>query len=152
MFIHAMVMERKLGKYHNLHAVRENGPGGWIVSTKYFAEAPGNWPQSEITRILDKAETSFHSSLSDQNMRARIIRKKRSVGLIPKEDEKLPREALDEAVLRIQTELDEAKVVLPFCAFNGGRDAWVDVGNKRVGVQVLQSYLGIPPEETLHVG
>ena len=85
-------------------------------------------------------------------MRARIIRKKRSVGLIPKEDEKLPREALDEAVLRIQTELDEAKVVLPFCAFNGGRDAWVDVGNKRVGVQVLQSYLGIPPEETLHVG
>ncbi|KAL3779345.1 hypothetical protein HJC23_007475 [Cyclotella cryptica] len=142
----------KLGKDYKLHAVREDGPGGWIVSTKYFAEAPGNWPQSEITRILDKAEASFQSSLSDQNMRARIIRKKRSVGLIPKEDEKLPREALDEAVLRIQTELDEAKVVLPFCAFNGGRDAWVDVGNKRVGVQVLQSYLGIPPEETLHIG
>lgn len=34
----------------------------------------------------------------------------------------------------------------------GGRDAWVDVGNKRVGVQVLQSYLGIPAEETLHIG
>ena len=85
-------------------------------------------------------------------MRARIIRKKRSVGLIPKADEKIPREALDEAVLRIQTELDEAKVSLPFCAFNGGRDAWVDVGNKRVGVQVLQSYLGIPAEETLHIG
>mmetsp|Transcript_2217 Transcript_2217/g.4313 ORF Transcript_2217/g.4313 Transcript_2217/m.4313 type:complete len:168 (+) Transcript_2217:223-726(+) len=62
------------------------------------------------------------------------------------------REALDETVLRIQTELDEAKVTLPFCAFNGGRDAWVDVGNKRVGVQVLQSYLGIPAEETLHIG
>jgi IMP and pyridine-specific 5'-nucleotidase len=59
---------------------------------------------------------------------------------------------LDESVLRIQTELDAAKVALPFCAFNGGRDAWVDVGNKRVGVQVLQSYLGIPPEETLHIG
>ena len=51
--------------------------------------------------------------------------------------------------MRIQTELDHAKVRLPFCAFNGGRDAWVDVGNKRVGVQVLQSYLGISPAEML---
>ena len=85
-------------------------------------------------------------------MRARIIRKKRSVGLIPKADEKITREALDEAVLRIQSELDNSKINLPFCAFNGGRDAWVDVGNKRVGVQVLQSYLGVPPEESLHIG
>lgn len=102
--------------------------------------------------MLDKAESSFQACVEDQHMRARIIRKKRSVGLIPKTDEKIPREALDEAVLRIQTELDEAKVTLPFCAFNGGSDAWVDVGNKRVGVQVLQSYLGIPAEETLHIG
>jgi len=142
----------RLGKDYKLHAVREDGPGGWMVSTKYFAEAPGNWPEDEITNVLDRAEASFQSSLEEQNMRARIIRKKRSVGLIPKEDVKIPREALDEAVLRIQTELDAAKVRLPFCAFNGGRDAWVDVGNKRVGVQVLQSYLGIPPEETLHIG
>ncbi|EED92089.1 predicted protein, partial [Thalassiosira pseudonana CCMP1335] len=137
---------------YKLHAVREDGPGGWLVSTKYFPEAPGNWLQSEITAVLDKAESSFQACVEDQHMRARIIRKKRSVGLIPKTDEKIPREALDEAVLRIQTELDEAKVTLPFCAFNGGSDAWVDVGNKRVGVQVLQSYLGIPAEETLHIG
>jgi len=32
---------------------------------------------------------------------------------------------------------------------NGGSDAWVDVGNKRVGVQVLQSYLGIAAEVRL---
>mmetsp|Transcript_15931 Transcript_15931/g.33137 ORF Transcript_15931/g.33137 Transcript_15931/m.33137 type:complete len:561 (+) Transcript_15931:17-1699(+) len=142
----------RLGKDYKLHAVREDGPGGWLISTKHIYEAPGNWEESKITTILDKVETSFRSSLIDQNMKARIIRKKRSVGLIPKADEKIPREALDEAVLRIQTELDEAKINLPFCAFNGGRDAWVDVGNKRVGVQVLQSYLGIPAEETLHIG
>jgi len=145
-------MDIQLGKDYKLHAVREDGPGGWIVSTKYISEAPGNWTNDDITNILDRAESSFQSSLKDQNMRARIIRKKRSIGLIPKEDEKIPREALDEAVLRIQTKLDAEKVILPFCAFNGGRDAWVDVGNKRVGVQVLQSYLGIPPEETLHIG
>ena len=142
----------RLGDDFRLHAVREDGPGGWMISTKYFSESPGNWSQDEITSILDRAEACFQSSLKDQNMRARIIRKKRSVGLIPNVDEKIPREALDETVLRIQTELEEAKVSLPFCAFNGGRDAWVDVGNKRVGVQVLQSYLGIPAEETLHIG
>ena len=142
----------RLGDDYQLHAVREDGPGGWVNSTKYLAECPGNWNEAEIKSILDRAEACFQTSLADQNMRATIIRKKRSVGLIPKVDEKIPREALDETVLRIQTELEEAKVSLPFCAFNGGRDAWVDVGNKRVGVQVLQSYLGIPCEETLHIG
>jgi len=142
----------RLGDDYQLHAVREDGPGGWVNSTKYLAECPGNWNEAEIKSILDRAEACFQTSLSDQNMRATIIRKKRSVGLIPMVDEKIPREALDETVLRIQTELEEAKVSLPFCAFNGGRDAWVDVGNKRVGVQVLQSYLGIPCEETLHIG
>eukprot|EP00571_Detonula_confervacea_P006102 CAMPEP_0172315944 /NCGR_PEP_ID=MMETSP1058-20130122/26754_1 /TAXON_ID=83371 /ORGANISM="Detonula confervacea, Strain CCMP 353" /LENGTH=567 /DNA_ID=CAMNT_0013030147 /DNA_START=203 /DNA_END=1906 /DNA_ORIENTATION=- len=142
----------RLGNDYKLHAVREDGPGGWIHSTKHLSESPGNWSVLEVETILDRAEACFRSSLEDQNMRARIIRKKRSVGLIPKADEKIPREALDETVLRIQTELEEAKVVLPFCAFNGGRDAWLDVGNKRVGVQVLQSYLGIPAEETLHIG
>jgi IMP and pyridine-specific 5'-nucleotidase len=142
----------RLGQDYHLHAVREDGPGGWMISTKYLVESPGNWCESEITKILDKSEACFRSSLIDQNMRATIIRKKRSVGLIPKVDEKIPREALDETVLRIQAELEESKVTLPFCAFNGGRDAWVDIGNKRVGVQVLQSYLGIPAVETLHIG
>lgn len=142
----------RIGADYKLHAVKESGPGGWMNSTKHISEAPGNWSDSEITSILDMAEASFRSSLDDQNMRARIIRKKRSVGLIPKADEKIPREALDEAVLRIQSELDNSKLGIPFCAFNGGRDAWVDAGNKRVGVQVLQSYLGVPPEESLHIG
>ena len=142
----------QLGQDFCLHAVREDGPGGWMNSTKYLGESPGNWCEDDITTILDKAEACFRSSMVEQNMRATIIRKKRSVGLIPRVDEKIPREALDETVLRTQSELEESKVTLPFCAFNGGRDAWVDVGNKRVGVQVLQSYLGIPAVETLHIG
>jgi hypothetical protein len=55
--------------------VKESGPGGWMNSTKHISEAPGNWSESEITSILDMAEASFRSSLEDQNMRARIIRK-----------------------------------------------------------------------------
>ncbi len=36
--------------------------------------------------------------------------------------------------------------------FFAGRDAWVDVGNKLIGVQALQKYFKIAAEETLHVG
>jgi hypothetical protein len=55
-----------------------------------------------------KVGAAEEKNLADQNMQATIIRKKRSVGLIPKVDEKIPHEALDETVLRIQTELEEA--------------------------------------------
>jgi len=41
---------------------------------------------------------------------------------------------------------------LPWCAFNGGRDAWVDVGNKSVGVQAMQAFLGVSCSASLHVG
>ena len=42
---------------------------------------------------------------------------------------------------------------VPFCAFNGGRDAWVDVGNKDIGVQAMQSFLKIKSRANcLHVG
>ena len=40
----------------------------------------------------------------------------------------------------------------PFCAFNGGNDAWVDIGNKAVGVRGLCQVLQLPPEAALHVG
>ena len=41
---------------------------------------------------------------------------------------------------------------IPFCAFNGGKDVWVDVGNKLLGVKVLQELLGCQEHETLHFG
>ena len=72
---------------------------------------------------------------------ARVILKKRAVGLIPLPSKTLPRECLDECVLRVQSALHEKAGEfenLPYCAFNGGTDAWVDVGNKRVGVEILQ--------------
>lgn len=41
---------------------------------------------------------------------------------------------------------------LPFCAFNGGNDVFVDVGNKSLGLEALMNYLGLTPPEVLHVG
>lgn len=55
--------------------------------------------------------------------------------------------------------------VLPFCAFNGGNDVFVDIGDKSWGVLVCQKYFGasasgldeeegesIRGDRTLHVG
>ncbi|QUC19895.1 uncharacterized protein UV8b_04136 [Ustilaginoidea virens] len=46
---------------------------------------------------------------------------------------------------------------IPFCAFNGGRDVFVDIGDKSWGVTVCQQWFGrqgtaIRGENTLHVG
>ncbi|OEU12137.1 IMP-specific 5-nucleotidase [Fragilariopsis cylindrus CCMP1102] len=151
----------RLDSDYKLHPVNEIGPGGWMTSTKYLGlDSPANWSEHNITQLLDLAECSLKASIEDQNLRnARFIRKKRSVGLVPAslDDAPIPREALDETVLRVQDDLDNmlrsnTSPSLPYCAFNGGRDVWVDVGNKRVGVQLLQSYLGVPAEETLHIG
>ena len=68
----------------------------------------------------------------------------------------ISREALDETVLRCQTKLTSLNngtgPTLPFCAFNGGKDVWVDAGNKKVAVRVLGAYLDVDPSETLHIG
>ena len=154
----------RLGSDYGLHPVREHGAGGWMTATKYLGlDSPANWPQEDVTRLLDLAEESLRGSMLDQNLqsRGRFLRKKRSVGMVPigGDAAPIPREALDETVLRAQDHLDRHNLrgnsrasTIPYCAFNGGRDVWVDVGNKRVGVQILQSYLGVPAAETLHIG
>ena len=45
-----------------------------------------------------------------------------------------------------------APFALPFCAFNGGGDVFVDVGNKSLGLDALKAYLGLSPSQVLHVG
>jgi len=148
-----------LGKDYKLHPVREYGPGGWHTATKYIEESPGNWDEKEVQLLLDVAEHTVRESVKNLRIRGRVIRKKRSVGLVPTSKHGcacivgIPREALDETVLTAQEKLDEhTEVKLPFCAFNGGNDAWVDVGNKRVGVNILAAYVGMPVEQTLHIG
>lgn len=149
-----------MGSDYRLHPVKEFGRGGWKTATKHLEESPANWSENEINSLLDVAERTVKESIIDLNIRGRIIRKLRSVGLVPVSSSSnhhfIPREALDETVLRCQTNIsamnDGTGPNLPFCAFNGGRDVWVDVGNKRVGVQVLGSYLGVEGKDILHIG
>ena len=58
-------------------------------------------------------------------------------------------EVLEDLAIVVQTRLESD---LPFCAFNGGNDVFVDVGNKLLGLQALMNYLNFSPEQVLHVG
>lgn len=146
----------KLGHDYKLKAIKENGPGGWFTATRHLPEAPGNWDEADVQNLLDIAENSFNQSIKNLNIRGRVIKKRRAVGLVPKPNMLIPREALDETVLSLQDQLGRMSsargVNLPRCIFNGGTDCWCDSGNKRVGVLMLQSYLGVQAVKTLHIG
>jgi IMP and pyridine-specific 5'-nucleotidase len=146
----------QLGSDFHLHPVKENGRGGWLTSTKFLVDSPANWAEHDVSALLDTAEDAVNDAVSELQLRARVIRKKRAVGLIPQPNQVLTREALDETVLRCQAQLQTMNngtgPQIPFCAFNGGRDVWVDVGNKRVGVEVLGAYMGVEATDILHIG
>jgi len=141
-----------LGHDYKLYPIKENGGGGWLTSTQHLRDSPANWDETDVQALLDEAEVTIKSSLEELEIPGRVIRKKRAIGLIPNKNHEIRREALDETVLRAQELLEKRNSDIPYCAFNGGRDVWVDVGNKRVRVEILTSYLGISLKETLHIG
>lgn len=127
---------------------------------------PAYWTPEQINQVLDIAEESMKQTLGDLKLRAKLLRKERAVGIYPGGEEmvkavpighgskKLKREALDELVLRVVDALRIADppIEIPYCVFNGGGDAWVDIGSKSVGVEALQAYFGLLPSQCLHVG
>lgn len=119
------------------------------------------WTQPTITALLDVAESSLRECITDFSLPATLIRNERAVGIVPKiPGFRFPREILEETVLVVQKRLEMSEVgsLLPFCAFNGGNDVFVDIGDKSWGVLVCQKYFGdrdgetIRPERTIHVG
>mmetsp|Transcript_17575 Transcript_17575/g.52054 ORF Transcript_17575/g.52054 Transcript_17575/m.52054 type:complete len:437 (+) Transcript_17575:115-1425(+) len=120
------------------------------------------WKQSDVDKLLDTANATFVDAIGELGLRARIIRKERAVGMIaldehgkvenPKLTATLRRELLDECVLRIHDAIKHIDTPLPFCAFNGGSDVWVDIGNKSVGVSALQEFLEVKQSKSLHLG
>ncbi|KAF2644824.1 IMP-specific 5'-nucleotidase-like protein 1 [Massarina eburnea CBS 473.64] len=105
------------------------------------------WKEPDITALLDVAEASLKDTVKNLRMEADLVRKERAVGIIPKPGYKFCREVLEE------TEMSEVGNRLPFCAFNGGNDVFVDIGDKSWGVLACQRFFGgIEGGKTLHVG
>ena len=114
------------------------------------------WTAPDIGRLLDIAEGSLRDSVATMGLDAAIIRKERAVGFVhARAGGKFPREQLEEAVLAAQKTLELSDVGrhLPFCAFNGGNDVFVDIGDKRFGVLCCQRFFdNVAGSQTLHIG
>ncbi|OWZ20209.1 IMP-specific 5'-nucleotidase [Phytophthora megakarya] len=123
------------------------------------------WPEEEVTALLDAAEGVLEETIEALHLSARILRKERAIGIINTSDKRILYENLEEISLTLQHELHHFCV--PFCAFNGGNDVWVDIGHKALGIQALQKYVfrflpkelrdseelrNIQGQECLHVG
>jgi IMP and pyridine-specific 5'-nucleotidase len=127
----------------------------YIEEDKWTLPEVREWSEADKTKVLDLAEMVLSTLKTKMNLPAQIIRKPHGVGLVPLEGKKMCREELEEVVLNVQNRLmiSDAARRIHFCAFNGGSDVWVDIGDKRLGVLSLQRFLGgIKGEKTLHVG
>ncbi|KAL4890643.1 IMP-specific 5-nucleotidase [Aspergillus ambiguus] len=114
-----------------------------------------SWKEDDITELLDIAESSLRACASNLNLPVAVLRKDRAVGVYPLDRSKIAREHLEETVLVVQNTVEGSAVGsrLPFCAFNGGNDVFVDIGDKSWGVRACQQYFGgIERTRTLHVG
>lgn len=141
-------------------------PEDWQGEAVPGGPKPYSWPAEDIKALLDIAEASMRDTIQELHLRAAVLRKDRAIGVFPggaamsalhpegHGSNKIKREALDELVLRVMDaiRLQAGSIGLPFCVFNGGSDAWLDIGNKSVAVAALQAYLSLPARACLHVG
>lgn len=134
----------------------------YIEPEKYQPEFMVGLEETEIQDFLNHAESHLEARISEMQLCAKvsIVRKNRAVGVNPRPSHSLQREQLDELALSVQDSLrrfqmrrsGDGSVSIPFCAFNGGSDVWVDIGNKLIGVKVLTGFFKLLPRQTLHVG
>ncbi|KAL1869850.1 hypothetical protein VTK73DRAFT_2924 [Phialemonium thermophilum] len=143
-----------------------------VPRARWLTPEMASWSDADIVALLDVAEAALRDCVRSLNLPAVLARKDRAVGIVPSPPHaRIPRESLEETVLVVQKTLElsvpgRARRV-PFCAFNGGRDVFVDIGDKSWGVNVCQRWFGsaggaggsgggtgsmIPAENTLHVG
>jgi IMP and pyridine-specific 5'-nucleotidase len=106
-----------------------------------------SWTEPQCQRLLDDAERLLLEGAHRLRLPVQVVRKERAVGVVPAAATIY--EVLEELAITVQNQL---QAELPFCAFNGGNDVFVDVGNKSLGLEALMCHLGCSPSEVLHVG
>ena len=110
-----------------------------LLSTAELRAPP---PSPQITALLDAAQDALLAEAARLRMPVVLIRKPRAAGVVPT-GRGVIYEMLEELALGVQHAL--AGAPLPHCCFNGGGDVFVDVGNKSLGLQALQRYVGASP-------
>lgn len=133
------------------HCLRYVHRRDWILPIMH------SWNEEAIQSLLTIAQGGFKSCIKTLSLPGEILRKERAVGIVPLPGRRFTREQLEETVLVVQQVVEMAPEVrqggIPFCAFNGGNDVFVDIGDKSLGVQGCQKWFGgVRAEATLHVG
>ncbi|EFX04893.1 imp-specific 5 -nucleotidase [Grosmannia clavigera kw1407] len=163
-----------------------------VAPTVWMPDAMKQWPADDVAELLDLAETTLRACVERLQLPATVLRKARAVGIVPlvaagaavfgrssnspgsaivpaaaAPKTNMSREGLEEVVLTVQKRLEVSAAGragrVPFCAFNGGRDVFVDIGDKSWGVQICQhalrflggsttTHTAARPGTTLHVG
>jgi IMP and pyridine-specific 5'-nucleotidase len=142
----------------------------WVDENIWKLDEMRSWNETDIQQLLDIAQSSIKDCADSLRLKVQIIRKHKAVGISPvfkikiglvPNEIKLTRECLEEVVLASQRTLSQHPLSqkIPFCCFNGGSDVWIDIGDKSLGVSVLQRYFHntldgekIWGGNTLHVG
>ncbi|KAI9726213.1 MAG: IMP 5'-nucleotidase [Chrysothrix sp. TS-e1954] len=126
-----------------------------IPRQEWILDEMRSWSQKDIDALLSLAERALRQCMKTLDLDGQMILKERSVGIIPAPGKKFAREQLEETVLVTQRTLDMSSVgrKVPFCAFNGGNDVFVDIGDKSWGVLACQRFFGgIAGSKSLHIG
>ncbi|BDA49790.1 IMP-specific 5'-nucleotidase 1 [Coccomyxa sp. Obi] len=120
----------------------------FVPDEDWKSPAMMSWAADDIARLLSDAERVLTETAHRLRLPVTVVRKERAVGVVPQ----VPTvyEVLEEMAITVQHVLLDSPT--PFCAFNGGNDVFVDVGNKSFGLEALMNYLGLTPSEVLHVG
>ncbi|KAF3349011.1 L-pipecolate oxidase [Verticillium dahliae VDG2] len=134
-----------------------------VSRDRWLTPEMATWSDAGIAALLDVAEAALRDCVRSMNLPATILRKDRAVGIIPTDP---ALSALGYAAEGADRSAPHPPVGarIPFCAFNGGRDVFVDIGDKSWGVTVCQNWFAsrggagaaagepIRGENTLHVG
>jgi IMP and pyridine-specific 5'-nucleotidase len=119
----------------------------FVPDSEWKSDCMMSWKNEDIRELLDSAEAMLLDGAARLKLPVTVVRKERAVGVVPT----VPTiyEVLEELAISVQAQLESH---MPFCAFNGGNDVFVDVGNKSLGLEALMAYVGASPSEALHVG
>lgn len=107
-----------------------------------------SWTLADIQYTLDHAQHTLTEAAAGLKLPVQVIRKERAVGVVPLDTTIY--EVLEDLAITVDSQLVDMPV--PFCAFNGGADVFVDIGNKSLGLEALMNYTGAMPHSSLHVG
>eukprot|EP00887_Chlorella_sp_A99_P006869 scaffold2.g6869.t1 len=114
----------------------------FVPDARWKSPTMAAWGAADIEALLSEAEVLLLEGAARLRLPVEVLRKERAVGVLPQAPTIY--EVLEELAIAVQNQLVSP---LPFCAFNGGNDVFVDVGNKSLGLEALMNYLGFTPAE-----